>query len=464
MIISLLRFTVLAVILTGIHGCTSSFIGLAPDYVEVSSLDEEQTATPERMTQAQLREEVERFAFRYSGHLQPFLQAIENEVTTPEQRLRIHEWKKQITYSLVKIANDRNPEKSLLDMVVLVTLVRMESEERLVPESFFGNKGQAWLTAVRRSETEIWAIAEKVLKPQQQTAIRKLIRDWRAENPGVENLSSFRFSDFAAEVPAGEAESLVKPGGLLPEVSQATQAVDEIRRTSERAMFLAHASPRLARLEAESFLYDLAAQPEFKEYKTSLRNFSEASKKLSAAADMLPEWISAERQEAIDQAMNRLFNERDNFFTEMDEKSEQLQQLLRQIQDTLEVGDNLTAHLSSTMATFDSLVSRLGIDKSVSEEGAFRIEDYRDTLVEAAVTAEEINKVLQSLDRFLDADSKGQIAPSADTALQMLDQHIKRWILWEFAALAGLILFIAIIVIGALLFYQWSLTRLNSKR
>jgi hypothetical protein len=321
------------------------------------------------MTQAELREEVERFAFRYGGLLYPFLQAIENEATTPEQRLKIHQWMKQISYSLVKIANDGNPEKSLLDMVVLVTLVRIESEERLVPESFFGNKGQAWLSAVRRSEAEIWLIAERVLDPQQQTAIRELIQDWRIQNPGVKNLVAFRFSDFAAEVGAGEAKSLVHSGGLLPEVSEATRAVDEIRRTSERAMFLALASPRLARLEAESFVYDLATQPEFKEYRTSLKNFSEASKRLTAVSEKLPDWFSAERQAAIDQAMDRLFDEKDKLFTEIDERSVQLKELLSQIKETLEVGDSLTGHFSETMTTFDSLVTRLGIYKTGSEKG-----------------------------------------------------------------------------------------------
>lgn len=464
MITSLLRFTVLTIILIGVHGCTSNFKSSTPDYVEVISLDEKQEDVVERITQAQLREEVKRFAFRYSGLLHPFLQVIENEATTPEQRLRIHQWKKQISYSLVVIANDGNPEKCLLDMLVLVTLVRIESEERLVPESFFGNKGQAWLKAVRRSEAEIWSIAERVLDPQQQTTVRKLIQDWRVQNPGVKNLVAFRFSDFAAEVGAGEAESIVQTGGLLPEVSEATEAVDEIRRTSERAMFLALASPRLARLEAESFVYDLATQPEFKEYRTSLKNFSDASKKLTAVSEKLPDLIAAEREAAINQAMDRLFNERDNFFAEIDKRSGQLKELLSQIQETLEVGDSLTGHLSATMTTFDSLVRRLGIDKSGSEKGAFPIKDYRNSLIEAAVTAGEINKVLQSLDRLLETELDGQARPSADAALQALEQHLERWTLWGFAALAGLVLFIAIVVVGALLFYRWGLSRIDSTR
>jgi len=460
MVTLFLRFIVLAVVLIGVHGCTTSFSDSSPEFVEVSSLTAEHEAVPERMTQAQLREEVERFAFRFSGRLQPYLEAITNAANNPEERLRVHRWKKQFSYSLIKIANSGDPETGLLDMLVLVTLVRIESEEHLVPESFFGNKGQAWLQAVRRSESEIWSIAREVIDPKQEATIRDLIQDWRRKNPEVKNFLAFRFSDFAAEV--DEDESLVQSGGLLPEVAEATRAVDEIRRTSERAMFLALASPTLARLEAETFVYDLTTQPEFKEYRDILKKLSETSAKLATVSEQLPVWISAERQAAIDQTMDRLFNERDKMFTEMDERAVQLQEFTVQIREALEVGDSLTSHLNESLTTLDSLVTRLGIDKAGSEEGAFPIEDYRETFIKAALTAGEINNVLQSLDRFLDADLGGQAGPSADAVLQVLDQHIERWILWEFAALAALVMFIAIVVVGILLIYRWSLRRTNT--
>ena len=438
MVTLFLRFIVLAVALISFHGCTTSFSDSSPDFVEVSSLSLEHEAVPERMTQAQLREEVERFAFRFAGRLQPYLEAITNAANNPEERLRVHQWKKQFSYSLIKIANSGDPEAGLLDMLVLVTLVRIESEEHLVPESFFGNKGQAWLQAVRRSETEIWSIAKEVLNPRQEARVRDLIQDWRRKNPEVKKFLAFRFSDFAAEV--DEDDSLVQPSGLLPEV----------------------ASPALARLEAETFVYDLATQPEFKEYKDILKKLSETSAKLATVSEQLPVWISAERQAAIAQTMDRLFNERDKMFTEMDKRSVQLEEFLVQIREALEVGDSLTSHLNESLTTLDSLVIRLGIDKKSTEEGAFPIEDYRETFIKAAVTAGEINNVLQSLDRFLDADLGGQAGPSADAVLQVLDQHIERWIFLEFAALAALIIFIAIVVVGILLIYRWSLRRTNT--
>lgn len=457
MVIVLFRFVVLAVLLTGVHGCTTSFSDLPSDYVEVSSLNVAHEATPERMTQAQLREEIERFVFRFAGRLHPYLEAIANTANTPEQRLRVHKWKKQLSYSLIKIASSEDPETGLLDMLVLVTLVRIESEENLVPESFFGDKGQDWLQVVYRSETEIWSIAEEVLDPKQQAAIRKLIHDWRLKNPEVKSFLAFRFSDFAAE--ADDADSLVQSGGFLPEVTEATRAVDEIRQTSERAMFLALVSPTLARLEAETFIYDLTTQPEYKEYRSILKQFSETSAKLATVSEQLPSWVSHERQAAVDQAMDRLFDERDKMFAEIDVRSVQLQELFVQIREALKVGGSLTSQLNASMTTLDSLVTRLGIDKVSSEKGAFPIEVYRETLSKAAVTAGEINIVLQSLNQFLDADLGGQAGPSAAAALQVLDQHIERWILWEFVALAGLVMFTGIVVLGILLFYRWSLIR-----
>lgn len=107
-----------------------------------------------------------------------------------------------------------------------------------------------------------------------------------------------------------------------------------------------------------------------------------------------------------------------------------------------------------TLFLFDSLVTRLGIDESGLEKRTFRIEEYRDTFVGAAVTAGEINKVLQSLERYLDPDIGRQKGSSADAALHLFDQRIERWIVLVFTALVVLILFVAIVAAGVLFIYR----------
>ncbi len=387
---------------------------------------------------------------------------VEQKATTPEQRLKAHKLKNRLNYSLVEIVIGVDPEIALLDMVTLTTLMRMESEQNLVPNLISGETGQTWLATIRQGEDEIWSIAENVLDPDQQAALRKIIRDWRANNPEMVNLTSVRFSNFAAEAAGDEVGLIVQPGGFLPEVSEATRAVDEVRRTTERAKFLAFVLPHLARLEAESLMYDLATQPEFKEWRTTIKTLSAASEKLVAVSDQLPGWFAAERQAAIDQAMDRIFAEREQFYAEVDERTVRFKELLSQIQKTLTVGDHLAGQVSETMTSVDSLVTRLELDKPSSRKDVFRIEDYRETLIEAAVTAREINNVLQSLERPLAPGLDDQARPAWSSAIQELDRHVERWILLESVAIAGLALFIAVVVVTALLVYRWALGRSRS--
>lgn len=462
---ALLRLAVLGVLLIGVGGCLSNFVGSKPDYADVTSIEGKQEEEPEvadRMPQSQLREEIERFVYRFGGNLLSLLDEMEDKVHTPEQRHEVHQWKRNLVYSLVEIGSGSDPDIALLDILVLTTLVRMESEDRLALQVFSGENRKGWLAAVRQNEKESWLLAEKVLDPEQQTTLRRLIQDWKINNPEAENITSVRFSDFSAEVGADEIESLTQPGGLLPEVSEATRAVEEIRKTTERGMFLTMAMPRLARLEAESLAYSLATQTEFKEYRASLKTFSEAVAKLSAVSEQFPDLVAAERQAAVEQAMDRLFNERENLFVEIDEREDSLKELLNQIRETLVVGEGLSGNVTDTITTVDSLVTRLKLDKPSLSGEEFRIEDYQATLVEATVTAGEINTVLQSLERLLTVNLDKQGAPAVTWAFQELEQHLKRWIWLEFFALAGLVLFTAIVVVVSSLVYRRLQVKFNS--
>ncbi len=461
---ALLRLMAMVIILIGVGGCLSNFVGSKPDYAEVTSLEGEQgedSEALERMTQSQLREEIERFVYRYGNNLLALLHTMEEEVHTPEQRHEVHQWKRNLVYSLVEIGIGSEPVVALLDILVLTTLVRMESEDSLALQAFSGENGKRWLAAVRQGEKESWLLAEKVLDSEQQTTLRGLIQDWKINNPEVENMTNVRFSDFSAEVGADEIESLTQPSGFLPEVSEATRAIDEVRRATERGMFLTLAMPRLARLEAESLAYSLATQREFKEYRESLKTFAEAAAKLSAVSDQFPDLVATERQAAIEQAMDRLFDERENLIAEIDEREDSLKELLNQIRGTLVVGESLSGNVADTITTVDSLVTRLGLDKPRMSDGGFRIEDYQATLVEATVTAGEIDKVLQSLERLLAVNLDKQGTPPVTWALQEMEERVERWIWLEFFALAALVLFTAVVVVVSSLLYRRLLSKFS---
>jgi chromosome segregation ATPase len=219
--------------------------------------------------------------------------------------------------------------------------------------------------------------------------------------------------------------------------------------------------PRLARLEAESLAYSLATQREFKEYRESLKTFAEAAAKLSAVSDQFPDLVATERQAAIEQAMDRLFDERENLIAEIDEREDSLKELLNQIRETLVVGESLSGNVADTITTVDSLVTRLGLDKPRMSDGGFRIEDYQATLVEATVTAGEIDKVLQSLERLLAVNLDKQGTPPVTWALQEMEERVERWIWLEFFALAALVLFTAVVVVVSSLLYRRLLSKFS---
>jgi hypothetical protein len=174
--------------------------------------------------------------------------------------------------------------------------------------------------------------------------------------------------------------------------------------------------------------------------------------------------IAAERHAAVDQAIDRLIDEQENFFDEIDKRETSFKDLLIQIQDTLDVGERLTSNVTESMLTVESLVTRLELDKPSLEKEGFRIENYRDMLTEAKVAAIEFNKVVQSLERFSNADLDEQGTPPVAGVLNELERRIERLIWLEFLALASLVLFTAIVVVGALLAYRRFLPRLTSTR
>ena len=448
---------IISVALVGLllSGCAFRGAGSEPKHAEVKSLRAEPAAseTPTRLTAAQLREAISRFTYRYAGLSDEVIDAIKREARTPERRLLAQEQKLALVNAVVSIAGGVTPTINLLDMVVLVTLVRMTVEQYWVPAVLDEENGNRWLEVAREGERDIWSIASQVLDAEQQAALRQAIETWRAQHPQVTFVYNVRFSDFVSEL-GPDAQQIAQPGGLLPEVSEATRSVDEVRRTAERALFFAQIAPSLARYEAEMTLYELAAQPEIKQLMTSLRSFTHTSDNLSAALDQLPTLVATERQAAVEQMMSGLAREGENLLLALDEMAVRLGGVLTQLKETLEVGTGLTSQINATFATVDSLVTRLELDRPTPEKKAFKIQDYQQAFAEATITVTETNNLLRSLDRFLmDRADKNKPAPFQELA-KTLDQTVAGWMVLAFILGAALALFIAIVVVLAMLVYR----------
>jgi len=194
-----------------------------------------------------------------------------------------------IAVSAVDIASGPYPGIGLADMLVLVTLIRMVWEDYWQPE-VLGDPALVVVKTLRNSEEDIWAMAARVMTPEQLKELRALIYEWREKNPGPQGVAFIRLNNILELV--GEDSLLQKetrPGGLFAPVTEATRAVDEVRFTAERVMY------RLSRMQAaldaqiEMVYHDLVTEREVRQLLSDITGFRET-------VERLPAQISEERK------------------------------------------------------------------------------------------------------------------------------------------------------------------------
>ncbi len=120
-----------------------------------------------KLTEAQLRLSLMRFADRFAQAVSHASDRIEREAETPDLRLAALEGKLAYVTSALDIAVGPYPFVNLMDMVAFVTLSRIQIEKYWIP-NVYGASGEELLEVFRRHESEIWSLSNQVLTPEQQ--------------------------------------------------------------------------------------------------------------------------------------------------------------------------------------------------------------------------------------------------------------------------------------------------------
>jgi len=244
----------------------------------------------------QLEVEVRRFADRYSAVTSLEADRIMDRAGTPELRWFSTGWKLSIRSAVLDIAVGPNAVENLLDMLVLTTLTRQDLETHWVPK-FLGPKlGQGLLNMAVRQENDIWEISKSVLTPQHLADLRELIQEWRNSNPDEHYSFGIRFAGFSGQR-AQDLARVKETGGLLGEVAQARETVDEIREFSERLLYYLQRAPAVTRLEAEFGLRGLFKSPEFRQLLDNAERITRSTEAYAELARNFP----AEREAALNQ-------------------------------------------------------------------------------------------------------------------------------------------------------------------
>jgi hypothetical protein len=199
------------------------------------------------MDDIELQQDVERHASQLTERVTQALEPLElsSDAAISDTALRHN---LLCASAAVDIATGPFPNVNLLDMIVFVRLSREVVEEYWVPK-VYGTGGEGLQEAYRKSEEELWSIADKVMDEPRKRDLMDLIDQWRIANPGQLRVEGIRLGDFSAAAGEAARARAARAKGLLSSVRSATQAADQAFLLAERARFLVHRMPFLVRLQ-----------------------------------------------------------------------------------------------------------------------------------------------------------------------------------------------------------------------
>src|SRR4051794_9013864 len=215
-----------------------------------------------KVTPAELDELTRAFADRYVGLLASTCDALKKGNTDPVQRREAQELMIDAATNVYDIASNADAFTRMLDLVVVSTLVSQVWIDDDRAGEIFGDRGEVLVRALHHGRVEAWALAGRVLRPDQLDVLDYTIWDWRRQNPDMVRASFVRFSNFALDRGRSANAEVLAAGGFFKDIGQTGQAVDEARLLTERMFYRLKREPTLLRWQAEAAKDDLVATPE----------------------------------------------------------------------------------------------------------------------------------------------------------------------------------------------------------
>ena len=367
-------------------------------------------------------------------------------------------WKLAFGTAACSIASGPNAIANLLDMTVYVTETRMAVEDYWQPK-VFGESARIMLENCRNAETEVWRLTDKILKPDQQSALREATLTWHRQSSLPENLLVARSAGLALQVAKVNRADTSKPGSLfsllmldpLSGLDPARRELAQTRLFAERALFVAQKMPTLLRFQMELLSIDVLDQPAAQQWATNATQIASSVDRFTCAAEQLPRQFSAEREEIL---------------KALESQESALMPVLSEARQMLTAGTQMSASLNTTLTTFDGVLKRLGVDgtedtqPSITNSEPFRIQNYGDTAEKLQAAARQVTEMLQTFDQTLGANSRSQLSAQITPVVQQAQAEGKK--LADYVFLKA-ILFVAFVLLASLV-YLFFASKIKKKR
>ncbi len=393
-------WTVLAFLALTLTGCSLLKINKSPPTAKVSSLQLSDSVPTGPVALTVVQAQIMRFADTYSATIAQACDDITVSSTNSALRVSALRWKLSQSTSAFVDATGQNPAINALDMLVLVTMARMVIQDYGVDT--YGDAALPLLAAQQKMETNIWTLANGVLRPAQQKELMDLIQEWRTKNPHQRYVGPIRFREFVSALGKAPNKSTSGPTSLfsllyldpLAGLDPTAAAIEETRELGERAMYYSQRMPMLLSWQVELLAIQIANQPESKEIMNDVDRISSSAEIFAKTAQQLPQLINDQRQAAIQQVLDGL--------TDQGNKSREL------INDTRSTLDSAGAAATNINAAIQSLTAFVQYVSPTNESSAsatnskpFNVLDYGTAAAQVGVAANNLNALLATVNQSM---------------------------------------------------------------
>jgi hypothetical protein len=248
------------------------------------------------------------------------------------------------------------------------------------------------------------------------------------------------------------------------------------RVLAERGLYLSTRLPLLTGGFADAWVSRLSSNPAISELQEDVRTFAEVSERVATVAEELPDRITTERREtieqvvreasvlrkeAIDQLLEGVAQQRTDLIREFAEEEKRLGGLLTELRHTLNDANTLTLSVDTLAQRFDTGAEPTGRPPEPAEP--LDIEEIRLAIVDTRSVVQELNGLVLTTTDLLNSPGADRLVPSlveaineaGETSEDLVDHSVIRAALLILLALVGYVI--------ARLCYGWLAMRMLGK-
>jgi energy-converting hydrogenase Eha subunit E len=357
------------------------------------------------------------------------------------------------------LASGSNALANLVSLTVLASGARWRVQDYWLPK-VYGLSAEHMLKTLETRESEIWAIAQRVLSPSMQTELRQSINEWHKTSGSPEGeLEAFASTRLVSDVTqhSEKQKNSLMPSSVfalldidpLSGLDPATRELTETRLFAERALFMGQRMPIVMQWQMELLSLRAMAAPEVREMITGTSQIGSAADRLSLTMEKLPSQISTEREKVL---------------LALKTEKEGLTNLSRSFTQTLSEGGKMATSTQQALGTFDGVLTHIEKWPSDPNSPPFDIKEYATTALEINRMSQRLTETLKMLQTTLNPAHTEALAKQVAELSRETQTRGEALINFAFQKILMLVGLIALISLFTGVLYQWLVGKIRPSR